>query len=193
MVITASPFLVGDRIECLAGLFDGGDFLDHRMGGHIGVEAPWPLRGRSHGPVRFASPGLKWAVALLSIQLANPSFSHRSSHQAMVTRLPNHWWAISCASVEKDSLARAGAGDFGVVQQDAFKGEDRTPIFHRAEKLALSRASDIVQLWAAGRGCRNSRYNRLDQFGRGIQCILAFRAIALAHHNADFGRVLPVW
>src|SRR5215813_10678998 len=28
---------------------------------------------------------------------ANDSFSHRSSHHRMVTRSPNHMWAISCA------------------------------------------------------------------------------------------------
>ena len=30
---------------------------------------------------------------------ANDSFSHRSSHQRMVTRSPNHMWAISCRIV----------------------------------------------------------------------------------------------
>ena len=29
---------------------------------------------------------------------ANDSLSQRSSHHARVTRLPNHWWAISCAT-----------------------------------------------------------------------------------------------
>ncbi len=35
---------------------------------------------------------------LYSIQLANPSLSQRSFHQRMVTRLPNHWCASSCAT-----------------------------------------------------------------------------------------------
>src|ERR1043165_2188431 len=30
---------------------------------------------------------------------ANDSFSHRSSHQRMVTRSPNHMWATSCRIV----------------------------------------------------------------------------------------------
>ena len=30
---------------------------------------------------------------------AKDSFSHRSSHHAMVTRSPNHMWDISCISV----------------------------------------------------------------------------------------------
>ncbi|SHW23211.1 Uncharacterised protein [Mycobacteroides abscessus subsp. abscessus] len=32
-------------------------------------------------------------------KVANDSLSHRSSHQRMVTRSPNHMWAISCSTV----------------------------------------------------------------------------------------------
>ncbi|CFE42012.1 Uncharacterised protein [Mycobacterium tuberculosis] len=32
-------------------------------------------------------------------KVAKDSFSHRSSHQVMVTRSPNHMWAISCSTV----------------------------------------------------------------------------------------------
>src|SRR6184192_4113675 len=45
--------------------------------------------------------GLKWSVALVPIHDANPSLSQRLSHQAVVTRSPNHWWAISCAITPK--------------------------------------------------------------------------------------------
>src|SRR5690349_4623359 len=38
-----------------------------------------------------------WATT--DAQVANDSFNHRSSHQRMVTRSPNHIWAISCRSV----------------------------------------------------------------------------------------------
>src|SRR6476661_978847 len=31
--------------------------------------------------------------------VANDSLSHRSSHHFMVTRSPNHMWAISCSTV----------------------------------------------------------------------------------------------
>ena len=37
------------------------------------------------------------AVTRVPMYSANDSFSHRSSHQAMVTRSPNHMCAISCA------------------------------------------------------------------------------------------------
>ncbi|MCL5285676.1 MAG: hypothetical protein M1313_08035 [Nitrospirae bacterium] len=42
--------------------------------------------------------GKRASTALTSIQDANPSLSQRSSHQSMVTRSPNHWWAISWAT-----------------------------------------------------------------------------------------------
>src|SRR5215813_6303311 len=44
--------------------------------------------------------GWSTSAALYCIQLAKPSLSQRSFHQAVVTRLPNHWCAISCASSE---------------------------------------------------------------------------------------------
>ena len=40
-----------------------------------------------------------WAWASTETKLANDSFSHRSSHQRMVTRSPNHMCAISCRIV----------------------------------------------------------------------------------------------
>ena len=39
------------------------------------------------------------AVTRVPMYSANDSFSHRSSHQRMVTRSPNHMCAISCAMV----------------------------------------------------------------------------------------------
>ena len=39
------------------------------------------------------------ACASVPAQVANDSFSHRSSHQRMVTRSPNHMCAISCRIV----------------------------------------------------------------------------------------------
>src|ERR1700745_1749546 len=42
----------------------------------------------------FHRVALAWAS--VPAQVANDSFSHRSSHQRMVTRSPNHMCAISC-------------------------------------------------------------------------------------------------
>src|ERR1700760_5061085 len=50
---------------------------------------------------------LAWAS--VPAQVANDSFSHRSSHQRMVTRSPNHMWAISCRIVSA-RRSRRGAG-----------------------------------------------------------------------------------
>src|SRR5579885_1666555 len=46
---------------------------------------------------RFQS-GRQSATVRNSIQVAKASFSQRSSHHSIVTRLPNHWWAISWAT-----------------------------------------------------------------------------------------------
>jgi len=40
-------------------------------------------------------PGRQRSTILYAIQVAKASFSQRSSHQTMVTQLPNHWWASS--------------------------------------------------------------------------------------------------
>src|SRR5947208_3368465 len=39
------------------------------------------------------------AWAKMAMKLAKLSFSHRSSHHRIVTRSPNHMWAISCRMV----------------------------------------------------------------------------------------------
>ena len=57
------------------------------------ARATWAL-------VSQPQPGLTSAVMRSPSQEANDSFSHKSSHQAIVTRLPNHWWASSCAAVD---------------------------------------------------------------------------------------------
>ena len=48
------------------------------------------------------------ACATVPAQVAKDSFSHRSSHQRMVTRSPNHMCAISCRIVSaRASLAES--------------------------------------------------------------------------------------
>ena len=39
----------------------------------------------------------------MAMKSANDSLSQRSSHQAMVTRSPNHWCATSCAITVADA------------------------------------------------------------------------------------------
>ena len=44
--------------------------------------------------------GRQTASGLFAAQVAKPSFSQMSSHHFIVTRLPNHWWAISWATTD---------------------------------------------------------------------------------------------
>ncbi len=56
------------------------------------------LRASSRPPAarrRMRQSGCRLSSDFCSIQSAKLSLSQRSSHQAMVTRSPNHWWAIS--------------------------------------------------------------------------------------------------
>src|SRR5579859_4321777 len=50
-----------------------------------------------HASVYSVAP--TWART--DAQVANDSFNHRSSHQRMVTRSPNHMCAISCSTVSQ--------------------------------------------------------------------------------------------
>src|SRR3546814_3344908 len=46
----------------------------------------------------------------------------------------------------ENALLVSFRGDPGIIQQNAFKGEDRAPVLHRAEKLALAGTCHIIQL-----------------------------------------------
>jgi hypothetical protein len=71
------------------------------------VEASWSVpiaQGTSRfwkASHRFHS-GRMAAVAFSSMKLANASLSQAPSHHAIVTRLPNHWWAISCPMTSRE-------------------------------------------------------------------------------------------
>ena len=90
-------FAVGDGIERLADLLDGFDLLHDRVRRGDGVEVHGgftPLirpRSGSHS-------GRSALVAFVHPRWRIPRSSQRSFHHAMVTRSPNHWCAISCAS-----------------------------------------------------------------------------------------------
>ena len=49
-----------------------------------------------------------WLRAKLEAQVAKDSFSHRSSHQRIVTRSPNHMWDSSCRIVSSRTWYEAG-------------------------------------------------------------------------------------
>ena len=58
-------------------------------------------------------PGISSAVMRSPSQEAKDSFSQMSSHQAIVTRLPNHWWASSCAAVATKLRSKRGVCSAG--------------------------------------------------------------------------------
>jgi hypothetical protein len=59
--------------------------------------------------------GRQPSTILNDIQVANASLSHRSSHHAMVTRLPNHWWASSWVMT---SATRFWVGRAALAERD---------------------------------------------------------------------------
>lgn len=42
--------------------------------------------------------------ATSAMKVPKPSFNHKSDHHSIDTRLPNHWWANSCATLAKIKL-----------------------------------------------------------------------------------------
>jgi len=54
---------------------------------------------------------------LVRHHVANPSFSQMSSHHFIVTRSPNHWWAISCEMIGRHRLARAERGTLRIGKE----------------------------------------------------------------------------
>ena len=57
-----------------------------------------PLRNAAQGRLGSSST---WLIAKFDAQVAKDSFSHRSSHHFIVTRLPNHMWDSSCKIVPR--------------------------------------------------------------------------------------------
>lgn len=72
------------------------------------TDTGWDVVSESRSSAGAITLARKWSLILhsgsmcstpwYSIQEAKPSFSQRSFHHFMVTRLPNHWWASSWAT-----------------------------------------------------------------------------------------------
>src|SRR3546814_16939694 len=76
--------------------------------------------------------------------------------------------------------------DPGIIQQNAFKGEDRAPVLHRAEKLALAGTCHIIQLRQREIDTEIIIIVRQD-LGRRLKRILRFLHISFPRHHADLG------
>jgi hypothetical protein len=63
----------------------------------VRVSAAMALERSSTRSTAAFQAGFQSSMALGPAQLAKASFSQMSSHQAVVTRSPNHWWATSWA------------------------------------------------------------------------------------------------
>ena len=99
---------VGDAVEVDLDGLDVGDVGGDRVRGRqliLPVGPGLPASGRRSS--RPSGPAGGLGLATSAAQVANDSFSHRSSHQRMVTRSPNHMCAISCRIVSARGLAAA--------------------------------------------------------------------------------------
>ncbi len=76
--------------------------------------------------------------------------------------------------------------EFRIDQQRPLKGEDRPPILHRGEELALSRPRDIIQLGQRKRHAEIVVIPGQDR-RRRIQRQLRLARIALAGDDAHLG------
>ena len=76
--------------------------------------------------------------------MANASFSHRSSHHTIVTRLPNHWCASSCVITSATRFCTASGAVAGSSSSATSRKVTRARVLHRAG-LEVGHA-DLVQL-----------------------------------------------
>ena len=177
--------LIGDCVKRLASLFNGLDRLDHGMCSNIRINAHCAF-----ATINSVDIGLPLWVEMMRRFALHPA-GKTFVEPKIVPPLHRHQIAeplvrdFMCVGLE-DTLFGARAGDFGVVEQHPFKGEDRAPIFHRTEKLALTRASHIVEL-GQGEGNTEIVVIIIDDLCRSVERILAFCGIALAHDDANLG------
>ena len=122
---------VGDPVEVLErrGRVDGAVAGDRvRARALVGVEPPLAA---GVGVVTHASSySVTSAVTRLPMYSAKDSLSQRSSHHFGVTMLPNHWCAISCATVVARWIRHA-PGDPAGEDQRVAEG-DAARVLHRA-------------------------------------------------------------
>ena len=177
--------LIGDGVERLVHLIDGGDLLHDRMGGGERIEAHRRLApvdaGQQHFPV--------------GLQLVRHLGRHPAGKAFIQPQIvpPRHGDKVAEPLVRhfmRDGFVNAPLGrlrrEAGIDQQRPFEREDRAPIFHRAEKLALARSRHIVEL-GQGEGHAEIVVEIGQDAGRRVERQLRLAAIALAGDDADFG------
>ena len=95
--------------------------------------------------------GWKRSMTFSPIQLAKDSLSQMSSHQAMVTRSPNHWWASSWALMLAQSRRDAIVSSVGAAPSGRLSVRDEA-------RVAPSRSPRPE--WRPGRASRRGRGGR---------------------------------
>ena len=178
-------FGIGDRIERLIGLLDRPDRLHDRVGGGIAVQ-PHGGFPRAHtvdirAPFRVQS-GRRLILHPAGEPFVQPEIVPPGHGDEIAEPLMRHFMRGD----REDALAIAFGTDAWIVQQDALEGEDRAPVFHRAEKLGLPRPGNIIELrqWIR----RAEIVVEEGQDGRcAVERILPLIGFALAHDDADIG------
>ena len=84
-------------------------------------------------------------MILLPIQVAKASFSQTSSHQAIVTRSPNHWCAISCAQTPAYCRRKRIVSSAGFDEDGRRDVGDEARVLHRPEPDGLGN-DEMVEL-----------------------------------------------
>ena len=144
--------LIGDVVERAVRFSFSLDRLLNRMGGGTGITfhgrfLPIPTRRVGSRDTFLSSQtshcGLKCAVHLLPIQEANPSFSQRLSHHAIVTRSPNHCAPFRARSLHKCLAWSRRKKSCRIEEQPRFVVGDAAPVFHRPAESA--RDGDLIE------------------------------------------------
>ena len=140
----AGRLLVRDAVEDLVDLVGRLDVDPDRPRRSQRIESQRALRIRAHRRARHSSPGRHAASGRLAIQVANPSLSQMSFHHFIVTRLPNHWCAISCEMIDATLLRASSDARVGIDEQQPLAEGDRARVLHRAGREVRHR--DDVEL-----------------------------------------------
>ncbi|MNV13056.1 hypothetical protein D3C71_1036830 [compost metagenome] len=137
---------VGDAIKCLAGLLHRRHVLHDRVRGDIGV-LPHRATADARSPDTVEIP--------FRMQLVRGAAGHPGGEAFVEPQVvpPRHRHQVAEPLVRdfmrgnaENALLVRHAGHRRIDQQRVLEGEDRAPVFHRAEELAAARRGDVVEL-----------------------------------------------
>ena len=100
------------------------------------------VRDRPNSTQRFQS-GRYASVAFISMNVAKASLSQMPSHQPIVTRLPNHMWAISWLMTSV-TLSSSGWVDVAGSTSSSTSRKVMQPVFSMAPKAKSGMATRSI-------------------------------------------------